>query len=273
MALSSPIPIPIVTDDVDTPQLLEVVLGPPSGFTRLFIFTGTASTEHTLLNIARDDDTLFQPRVDLALSQVHGNKPFGRDTTQVVAGVSPSSIHGTDSAREFTWAVDRAFADITRALPSPIFHKGELVHHVDIAIQGEGGVFSRFAYQVFVQTVGMQIVNSEQAPPNPIRVSTTARQSVSFDIKLIPFTDPSAFMPGGQVNFRLTLDGSEMANSLLGLPDSIDIPPLAASADIIGTVNPDNFNPFPVPRKLDFVLECATTLGVFRHQISVFLTE
>ena len=67
-------------DTVDNPQLLEVVLSPPSAFTRLFIFTGTAVAQLPLLG-PRDDDNFTRDRLDLLLSRVHGNKPFNRSTT------------------------------------------------------------------------------------------------------------------------------------------------------------------------------------------------
>ena len=64
-------------DTVDNPQLLEVVLSPPSGFTRLFVFTGTAVAQLPLFG-PRDDDNFTRDRLDLFLSRVHGNKPFNR---------------------------------------------------------------------------------------------------------------------------------------------------------------------------------------------------
>ena len=246
-------------DTVDNPQLLEVVLSPPSGFSRLFVFTGTAVAQLPLLG-PRDDDNFTRDRLDLLLSRVHGNKPFNRFTTQVVASASPSSIHGTDSANDLSWAVDRAFADIS--------DQGELVLHVDAAVQGDGGLFSRFAYQVFVQTAGMLIVDSAQTPTNPITVSTTP---VTFDIKLFPFNTPSSPSPGGRVNFRLRdSSGNILSNSDLGLPDSLDIPALAISAGIGGAVQP-NFL-FPPPKTATFTIECTTTLGVFNHHITITQT-
>ena len=242
-------------DAVDNPQLLEVVLSPPSAFTRLFIFTGTAVAQLPLLG-PRDDDNFTRDRLDLLLSRVHGNKPFNRSTTQVVASASPSSIHGTDSANELSWAVDRAFADIS--------DQGELVLHVDAAVQGDGGLFSRFAYQVFVQTAGMFIIDSAQTPANPITVSTSP---VGFDIKLFPLNTPASPNPGGRVNFRLRQNGNVLSNSDLGLPDSLDIPAFAISAGISGTVKPGFL--FPPPKTAGLILECTTTLGVFSHHITI----
>lgn len=238
-------------DNVDNPQLLEVVLSPPSPFSRLFILTGTAVFELPLLG-PRDDDNLVQQRLDLLLSRVYGNIPFNPNPgiTRVIASASPSSIHGTDDANELTWAVDRAFADVNP--------QGELILHVDAAVQGAGGLFSRFAYQVFVQTSGMQIVDSEQNPPNPITVSTTP---VNFDIKLFP-ASPN---PGGIVKFGLLQDGNPISNGNIGIPDSLDIPADAISAGISGTMRPSGF-----PRgKTQLTLACRTTLSVFLHQIII----
>ena len=243
-------------DTVDSPQLLEVVLSPPSSFTRLFIFTGTAVAQLPLLG-PRNDDNFTRERLDLLLSRVHGNKPFNRLTSQVVASASPSSIHGTDSANDLSWAVDRAFADISA--------QGELILHVDAAVQGDGGLISRFAYQVFVQTVGMFIVDSSQTPTNPITVSTTP---VPFTLKLFPFNTPSSPSPGGRVNFRLRdSNGNILPNSDLGIPDLLDIPALAISAGIVGAVQP-NFL-FPPPKTATLTIECTTTFGVFNHHITI----
>ena len=239
---------------VDNPQLLEVVLSPPSSFTRLFIFTGTAVAQLPLLG-PRDDDNFTRDRFDLFLSRVH-NKPFNRLTTQIVASASPSSIHGTDSANELSWAVDRAFADIS--------DQGELVLHVDAAVQGDGGLFSRFAYQVFVQTAGMFIVDASQTPSNPIIVSTSP---VTFDIKLFPLNTPASPSPGGRVNFRLLQNGNVLSNSDLSLPDSLDIPALAISAGISGTVKPGFL--FPPPKTAELIIECTTTMGVFLHHMTI----
>jgi hypothetical protein len=243
-------------DTVDTPQLLEVSLGPPSAFTRLFIFTGTAIFQLPELG-ARDDDNFVRERLDLLLSRVHGNIPYNPQLTQVVGSASPSSIHGTDDADDFSWAVDRAFADI-----SPT---GELILHVDAAVQGSGGLFSRFAYQVFLQTAGMQIVDSTQSPSNPIVIAHAATTAVSFTIQLFPMNTPASPSPGGIVNFRLKDNsGNVLSNSNLGLPNSIVIPAAAVSAGVDGAVQPSS-----PPRTETFTLDCITALGLFRHTIII----
>jgi hypothetical protein len=242
-----------LVENVDKPQLLEVVLGPGGGFNRLFIFTGTAVFT---LPEARPptEDNLIQERLDLSLTRVYNNRPFSRNTTQVVASASPSSIHGTSRAAQFTWAVDRAFADI-----SP---ESELVLHVDAAIQGRGGLFSRFAYQVFLQTFGMQIREGAASPPSPITVSTTA---VSLGVTLF-FSFPN---PGGRVNFSVILDGNLRPASDLGLPDSIDVGAGEGSAAISGTIRPNFIFP---PRTANVDLACTTTLGVFLIRMTITQT-
>jgi len=104
----------------------------------------------------------------------------------------------------------------------------------------------------------MQIVDSEQNPPNPITVSTTP---VNFDIKLFP-ASPN---PGGIVKFGLLQDGNPISNGNIGIPDSLDIPADAISAGISGTIRPSGF-----PRgKTQLTLACRTTLSVFLHQIII----
>src|SRR5262249_53770737 len=160
-----------------------------------------------------EEDDLIHERFDVNLSKLHENRPFpGGGATRVAASGSLSSIHGTDKADEFTWALDRAFADV-----SP---DGLLKLHVDVAMQGKKGRFTNFAYQVFVQTFGIVIIKSNQNPDNPITVSNAP---VPFGIKL-DFRDDSTQV-GGRVVINTPVVGGQLID--LGFPSHIDIPPHA----------------------------------------------
>jgi hypothetical protein len=234
---------------LDREQVLEVNLHAtdPFDFSHLFIFTGTA-----LFDVAGEDQRLVQERLDLDFSQFTTGRLFNPQRTEVAASASPSSIHGSAGfGGEFTtWAVDRAFADI-----SP---KGNLILHVDVAVQGEGARLLRFAYQVFVKTVIGVIITDSSQEPETITVRDTP---VNFGIKLFPLTPH----PGGPVHFNLMVDnfpGLRVGD--FGLPDAIEIPASAGFGSIAGTVRPGLI--FPRPRTVNVFLACTTTFGRYVHR-------
>jgi hypothetical protein len=241
--------MPLV-DDVDKPQLLEVILGAPNPFDRLFIFTGTAIFDWPH-NPPTEDD-LIHESFDVNLSEVHFRPFVLGGATQVVASAALSSIHGTKRAGEVTWAVDRVFADVSA--------DGELILHVDVAIQGKGGRFARFAYQAFVQASGMSIVEAHQIPPGTITVTNAP---ADFEIKLdigLPNTT------GGRVFVSVFLDDIVRGTTEFGVPGSINVLPGDKQASIRGKIQP-NFVFVPGTHKLDIVF--GTTIGTFRHSITI----
>src|SRR5512142_605382 len=127
---------------VANPQMLEVVLSPPSPANRLFIFTGTSN--FTFPDTAAGNDNLLHDTAVLDVSFFHGNKLFNRVVTQVVASASLASIRGTDDANDVTWAADRVTPVITA--------ERRLLLNADVALQDKGGFVFRFGYEVFVQT-------------------------------------------------------------------------------------------------------------------------
>lgn len=154
---------------VALPQTLEVVLAPPSPFNRLFVLTGTAVEGVPALGPRRDDDfTRVTMVVDL--TQWHGGRVFSKDT-QVVASASPASFSGTDSADDFAWAVDQASAVV---LPD-----GRLELRAAVACAGEGGQLNRIAYQVFVQTNGVNLLRFITIPA---AITIPADKSASFNL-------------------------------------------------------------------------------------------
>jgi len=231
-------------------QLHESFLSPPSPFNRLFVFTGTAFIfwPHN----PPEQDDLIHERFDVNLSKLHQNRPFPGFATQVAASASLGSIHGTDNADEFTWAVDRAFADVS---PDEL-----LKLHVDVAMQGKKGSFRAFAYQVFVQTFGIVIISSNQNPDNPITVSDAP---VPFDITL-KFRDDSTKL-GGRIAINTPLLDNQPID--LGFPSHIDIPPFALSTTISGNVPPHRL--FPPNRRFNGDVVFATAGGVFTHQLAI----
>jgi hypothetical protein len=234
---------PVLVDQFDTPQLLQVDLGAASSpFNQLFILTGTAIVEFQFGTVV-----LFPQRFDLLLSKAYNGMLFNPNPggTEVIASASLSSIHSGDTG---TWAIDRAFPEINS--------KGELIVHADLAIQGEDNIISRLAYQVFLQTSGMQIRDAE-LPPVPI---TVAADPVSFVIKLFPL-QPN---PGGAVRLGLTGPPDKTVFDLL-MPDSIIVEPGAVSLDINGTLRPNHFPFGDTNVEIDFL----TTVSVFTVKLTL----
>jgi hypothetical protein len=155
---------------VALPQTLVVVLAPPSPFNTLFVLTGTAVEGVPVLG-PRDDDDFTRETMVVDLTQWHGGRVFNPKDTQVVASASPASFTGTDSADEFAWAVDQAAAVV---LPD-----GRLELRAAVACAGEGGQLHRIAYQVFVQTNGVNLLRFTTIPA---AITIPANKSASFNL-------------------------------------------------------------------------------------------
>ena len=245
--------------NVHSAQTLEVVLNPPVEspipfpFNRLLIFTGIAVVQVPSSG-PRDDDNLIRETAVLDLSSTHsggggGRRQFNPATTQVVASASPSSMMGTDDASIFTWAVDNVATEFLDD-PGQGIH-GALLLKVDAASQGDGGLFQGFAYQVFVQTAGMEITDDSGADEINVRTTDT---EVAFVFTLF-FQRPN---PGGPISiFSPDRD--------LGLPRMINVIQGANSADVNGRILPVDF---PLGRT-ELVIQCETAVSVYKKRSAI----
>jgi hypothetical protein len=205
---------------VALPQTLVVVLGPPSPLDRLFILTGTAVEQFPLLGARGDDDFTRTPQVVVDLSLFHGHI-FNPGISQVAVSAAPASFSGADSADDFAWAVDQAFAVIKP--------NGTLELHYDAAVAGEGGLLQRVAYQVFVQTNGVALT---RFVTSPAAITIPANAAATFTLSGVVAPVPV----GAPEPIQIQPDRDQV-----GIPPVFLVPPGAGGFSIGCSIPKDTF--------------------------------
>jgi hypothetical protein len=166
---------------VENPQEVEVVLAGPGPANLLFIYTGIAIVGYQLPG----NDNMQHLVVNIDLTKFHSGRQFNSATTKLAPVVWLASIHGTDAANNFTWAIESASAMIEKTGNASLIAK--------CATQGEDGSFDRLAYQVNILTTSVGV---RKVDVDPREVAAGERVVVVIEI------DVPAAMPQQRVELK-----------------------------------------------------------------------
>jgi hypothetical protein len=175
--------------DVDFPQNLEIVLSPPNFHNRLFIYTGTAFGVFPDLGPNETDDWSTET-ILVDLTKWHGGRVFNPVTTIAIASASLAAINGSDDAGDSTWAVNKSWAEIVSG--DPFTPAGTLHLRAALALRGAGNLIWRLAYQVFIQTIGFNVL--------PLGMGGLAVMASGLTAITIPRGGSGAFILTGSID-------------------------------------------------------------------------